>query len=281
MSYVTDSVKVMTGDYPAIWGSDFGFSDERHDIDNIKYRAGLVDEIEKQYHGGALITMTCHQVNPTIGEPCDFRGGVISKLTDQQWHGLLTPGTRINTAWKKQMDIITDILKQVQDAHIPVLFRPYHEMNGDWFWWCGRKGPDGYTALYKQLFHYFTEHHKLNNLVWVWATDRPWEGVEEFYPGDRYVDILGSDIYPVKDYPEVFRQEWYDRMVALAKNKPLALSECSVMPTEEILGKQPRWIWIMPWSESIFRANSDENIIKIYKSKRTITRSQLPKDLHH
>jgi len=279
MSVVTEKVKEITGKYPAVWGSDFGFSDERHDIDNIKYRICLADEIKKQYDSGAIITMTYHQANPVIGEPCLFEGGVISKLTDQQWKDLITPGTKIYDAWQKQMDIVAEILKKVQEAHIPVLFRPYHEMNGDWFWWGGRKGPEGYVALYKQLFHYFTEHHKLNNLLWVWASDRPWLGVEEFYPGDEYVDVLGSDIYPLKDHPEVYRQEWYERMVALAKNKPLALSEFSVLPSEEILEKQPRWVWMMAWADLLLNSNTTEEIIRIYNSKRTLTREKIPKTL--
>jgi mannan endo-1,4-beta-mannosidase len=281
MSVVTDKIKEITGKYPAVWGSDFGFSDERHDIDNIKYRVRLVDEIKKQHNSGAIITMTYHQANPIIGEPCLFESGVISKLTDQQWKDLTTPGTEIYEVWRKQMDIVAEILKKVQEAHIPVLFRPYHEMNGDWFWWGGRKGSEGYVALYRQLFHYFTEHHELNNLLWVWASDRPWPGVENFYPGDDYVDILGSDIYPVKDHPEIYRQEWYERMVGLAKNKPLALSEFSVLPSDETLKKQPRWVWMMAWADLLLQTNTKEEILRIYNSPKTLTRENLPKHMKH
>jgi mannan endo-1,4-beta-mannosidase len=281
MSVVTDKIKEITGKYPAVWGSDFGFSDERHDIDNIKYRARLVDEIKKQHNSRAIITMTYHQANPVIGEPCLFENGVISKLTDQQWKDLTTPGTKIHEAWRKQMDIVAEILKKVQEAHIPVLFRPYHEMNGDWFWWGGRKGPEGYVALYRQLFHYFTVRHELNNLLWVWASDRPWPGVEEFYPGDEYVDVLGSDIYPVKDHPEIYRQEWYERMVGLAKNKPLALSEFSVLPSDETLKKQPRWVWMMAWVDLLLQTNTKEEILRIFSSPKTLTRENLPKRMKH
>lgn len=277
MSVVTDKVKEITGRYPAVWGSDFGFSDERHDIDNIKYRVRLVDEIKKQYSSGAIITMTYHQANPVIGEPCLFQGGVISKLTDPQWEDLITLGTEIHGAWQKQMEIVAGILKKVEEAHIPVLFRPYHEMNGDWFWWGGRKGPDGYIALYKQLFHYFTEHHRLDNLLWVWSPDKPWPGVEDFYPGDDYVDILGADIYPMKDKDaEVYPQEWYDRMVGLAKNRPLALTEFCVLPSEETLERQPSWVWMMAWADLLLRSNTKETIIRFFDSQRTLTREELP-----
>jgi mannan endo-1,4-beta-mannosidase len=277
MSIITDKVKEITGKYPAVWGSDFGFSDERHDIDNIKYRVHLADEIKKQHDSGAIITMTYHQANPVIGEPCLFEGGVISKLTDRQWKDLVTEGTKIHNAWQKQMDIAAEILKKVQNAHIPVLFRPYHEMNGDWFWWGGRKGPEGYIALYKQLFHYFTEHHKLNNLLWVWSSDKPWPGVEDFYPGDTYVDILGADIYPMKDHPDVYRKEWYDRMASLAKNKPLALTEFGVLPSEKILKEQPKWVWMMAWADLLLKSNATEEIVRIYSCRRTLNRENLHK----
>jgi hypothetical protein len=79
--------------------------------------------------------MTYHQANPVIGEPCLFETGVISKLNDQQWKDVTTPGTELHEKWRRQMDIVAEILKKVKETRIPVLFRPYHEMNGDWFWW--------------------------------------------------------------------------------------------------------------------------------------------------
>lgn len=272
MSVVGDKIGAITGDYPAIWGCDFGFSDERHDIDNIKYRSQLVAEIKKQHESGAIITMTYHQANPVIGEPCLFRGGVISELTDAQWKELLTPGTDLHGIWERQMDIVAALLKEVRDARIPVLFRPYHEMNGSWFWWGGRKGPGGAAALYVQLFRYFTEHHHLDNLVWVWSCDKPHPGVEEFYPGDRYMDVLGCDIYPIKGNPEVYPQEWYERMVLLAGDKPLALGEFSRLPDLSIFQKQPRWVWMMGWSGMFLEQNSEAEIAAFYHSPRMITR---------
>ena len=55
-----------------------------------------------------------------------------------------------------------------QDAHVPVV-RPYHEMNGDWFWRGGRTGQYSTAALYRQLFDRLVNHHHLNNLIWVWS----------------------------------------------------------------------------------------------------------------
>ena len=100
-----------------------------------------------------------------------FRGSVQGKLTDEQWNELLTPGTELHKRWCAQVNVIAAYLKDLQAAHIPVLWRPYHEMNGDWFWWGGRRGTNGTVALYLQLFDRFQNQHKLKNLIWVWSVD--------------------------------------------------------------------------------------------------------------
>lgn len=275
MSQASENIAKITGQAPAVWGSDFGFADSTHDIDNIAYRPLLVEEIKKQHAVGSIITMTYHQANPAIGEPCPFQGGVISKLSDEQWRDLLTPGTQLCEAWRQQMDLFAGYLKQLRDAHIPILFRPYHEMNGDWFWWCGRKGERGVIALWKQLFRYYTGQHQLNNLIWVWSPDKPKYGLAEFYPGDEFVDVIGCDIYPEKDNPVVFRQEWYEALVALAQAKPLAIGECGVIPSPEILQNQPRWVWFMGWADLVTKRNSAEAIRDVFDSERTLTREEL------
>lgn len=270
MSLASDSIKDITGKYPALWGSDFGFADSTHDIDNIKYRANLVDEIVKQHKNGSLITLTYHQANPVMGEPCQFKGCVQSKLSDEEWNDLITPGTSLYNAWCKQMDLLAEKLKDLQNKKIPVLFRPYHEMNGSWFWWGAKPGEKGFKVLWIQLFNYYTYHHKLNNLIWVWAPDKPIHGLREFYPGDEYVDIVGCDIYPSQDTSVVFRKEWYDELVALAGEKPLALTECSIIPGPEILEEQPRWLWFMVW-DKLFKYNPTDKLKEVYSDPRYIT----------
>jgi len=108
-------------------------------------------------------------------EPVTFRDSVQGHLTDFEWRELLTPGSALNRRWCAQVDVIAGYLKQLQAAHVPVLWRPYHEVNGDWFWWGGRKGKDGSAALYRQLYDRFVNRHHLDNLVWVWnAGARMW-----------------------------------------------------------------------------------------------------------
>ena len=279
MSVSTDRVRALTGEYPAIWGGDFGFADSTHDIDNIKYRPLLVAEIKKQHQRGAIIVLSYHQANPAIGEPCPFEGGIISKLTDDQWRELLTPGAPLHQKWQAQMDLLASYLLQLQAAHIPVIFRPYHEMNGSWFWWGGRPGPTGAVALWNQLYAYYTEHYHLNNLLWAWTPDKPTPGVEAFFPGTAKVDLLGCDIYPRKDSAVVYPQRWFATMQRLAAGKPLGLSEQSALPTPELLRQQP-FVWFMSWGEMLFNANSPAEINRVYHSKRVVNLDKVPTKLY-
>lgn len=90
----------------------------------------------------------------------------------------------------QDVDVIAGQLKILQDAKVPVLFRPLHEASGGWFWW-GASGAEAYKKLYIAVYDKLTHEHGLNNLIWVWnGQDAEW------YPGDEYVDIIGEDIYP-------------------------------------------------------------------------------------
>jgi hypothetical protein len=276
MSQSTDRVAEITGKYPAIWGSDFGFADSTWDHDNIKYRAFLVDEIKKQYNNGSIITMTYHQANPKMGEPSPWMGGVNgTKLSNAEWDSLLTPGTDLHRAYIAQMDKIARYLKELRDAGIPILWRPYHEMNGGWFWWGKKTEPNGFITLWRMLFDHYTNHHQLNNLIWVWSPDKPWHGLEEYYPGDDVVDVISMDIYPERNYPVVFRQEWYERVRYLAKGKPIALGENGSLPVPEELNTQPKWIWFMSWADLVERQNRKADIINLYNAYHTLTRDEV------
>ncbi len=172
VSNYSDRVYDLTGEYPGIFGQDFGFSGG-DDKDSALGRPSMIEEAIRQYRNGAVIALTWHAVRPTEDEPVTFHDSVQGHLTDWEWRQLLTPGTDLNMRWRRQVDRIAGYLKELQDAGVPVLFRPYHEMNGNWFWWGGRPGPDGSAALYRQIYDRYVHVHHLNNLVWVWNVNSP------------------------------------------------------------------------------------------------------------
>ena len=233
------------GKTPAVFGQDFGFA-KPGDKDAVAARPDIIAEVKRQYANGAIITLCWHAVRPTEDEPVTFRGSVQGKLTDKEWNELITPGTRLNQRWCDQVDVIAGYLKQLRDAHVPVLWRPYHEMNGDWFWWGGRRGEHGTTVLYRQLFDRLANHHQLNNLVWIWSVDRPSTPERQFvdfFPGRNYFDIAALDVYHSD-----FSQSYYRDLLKLAGRKPVALAEVGPPPTLDVLEKQPEWTWWMLWA---------------------------------
>lgn len=266
-----------TQNYPALFGQDFGFSYPGY-WDGANFRQRIVDEAIIRHEQGFIITLMWHAVVPTLDEPVTFKPGVLTQgsdnhLTQEQWQELVTEGTHLNERWKSQVDVIAWFLKQLKYANIPVLWRPYHEMNGSWFWWGQREGKNGYEALWKMMYQRFTEFHGLDNLIWVYNTNEVKKGVNPHaahYPGNNYVDIIATDVYT-----EGFNQINYDSILELAGDKPVALGEVGQLPDIYIIHSQPRWCWFMRWGMPE-GASSDKNLMDVYENNATIKLKNLP-----
>ena len=264
----TDRAYDLTGKYPGLYGEDFGFSGG-DDKDSALARPAIVEEIKRQYKNGSIIALTWHSVRPTDDEPVTFRDSVQGHLTDYEWHQLLTPGTPIYNRWCTQVDVIAGYLRQLRDAHVPVLFRPYHEVNGNWFWWGYRTGKDGSAALYRQLYDRFVNLHHLDNLVWVWNVNAPGGAAgpsADYYPGAAYADVVSMDIYGE------FKQEYYDSMLQIANGKPIALGEVGGLPSLEVLAAQPKWTYFMTWSGLLESSSPADRIQAVYHAAQAINR---------
>lgn len=270
LSFYSDEAARITGRAPAVWGQDFGFSADG-DMDGVMYRQAVIDEAKKQHAAGSIVTLMWHAVRPTEDEPVTFLGSICDgMLPDDEWRDLLTPGTEVHARWIRQVDMIAGFLAQLRDAGIPVLWRPYHEMNGSWFWWGGREGERGYPALYRQLYSRFVDHHRLDNLVWVWNTNAPRGDAAAyagFYPGHDVVDILAADVYG-NDY----RRSHHDQLVELAEGRPVALGEVGILPTPATLEAQPQWAWFMTWTDFLTRENTADAVRSLYDDARVISR---------
>ena len=247
-----DAARHVTRKYPALFGQDFGFSPS-HTEDGINYRQQTVKQVIKRHGQGYIVTLTWHAVRPTDDEPVGFTSSVQGKLTDEQWQELMTPGTPLRLRWEAQVDVIAAYLKQLQDAGIPILWRPYHEMNANWFWWGKRAGDNGFKHLWRMLYERLVTYHKLNNLIWVYSCNELMSGVDPFddyFPGTDVVDVLAVDVYNTG-----FSPEQYQEISRLAAGKPIALGEVGAAPSVEILNSQPNWAWFMLWDDQIGRAH--------------------------
>ncbi|RYG27014.1 hypothetical protein EON82_01055 [bacterium] len=242
----TNVMAIFSGKTPAMYGTDLGFA-AAGDKDSAYVRHEMVAELTKRFRAGQMITICWHEVPPTMDEPVTFRGQIQSRITDAQFNDLLTPGTPINKHWYAQLDAVAEYLKELQDAHVPVLWRPLHEINGDWFWWNGVRGDEthGTKQLFRMMFDRLVKFHGLRNLLWVWNPDRPSRADRQFvdyFPGLEYVDVLALDCYGS------FEQSYYDDLNALSGGKPMAISETTNAPALPLYASEPKWAYVMRWA---------------------------------
>lgn len=183
------------------------------------------------------------------------------------------------------IDAIAEILAQLDDNHVPVLWRPLHEGGGDpqwknpWFWW-GSSGAEAYKQLWVLMYDRLTNYHHINNLIWVWNGQDP-----AYYPGDEYVDILGYDIYADK-HDSSSQKETFDFTQQVTKTKKIvALTENGVLfDPDAAFNDGSRWAWFATWNGEFTLKDmqlSDEYTTidmwkKVYNSERVLTLDELP-----
>lgn len=172
-------------------------------------------------------------------------------------------------------------LKLLQDADIPVLWRPLHEAAGGWFWWG--TDAEAFKALWRYMFNYL-KSEGINNLIWVWTSQT---GDDDWYPGDAYVDIVGRDLYG-DDAASCASN--YNTLTGKYSNKIVTLSECGwseyannneggrIAGIADQWNAGAKWSWFMPWYSGSDAANphADEAWWKAaMESDFVITRDQV------
>jgi len=193
----------------------------------------------------------------------------------------LTPGTEENIALLNDIDTMARKLKQVQDAGVPVLFRPLHEAEGGWFWW-GAEGPEPCVRLYRLLYDKFTNEYGLNNLIWVW-TSYDYETSAAWYPGDDVVDIIGYDKYNAKDGKpngSAISSTFYNLVKLTNGKKLVAMTENDTIPrVSNLVNEKAGWLYFCPWYG--WWLTSEQNnpvdwLVEMYQSDYCITLDELP-----
>jgi mannan endo-1,4-beta-mannosidase len=212
-------------------------------------------------------------VRPTDDEPVQpgigWTGSIQNKLSDFEWDELVTPGTELRRRWEAQIDLAARYLKRLRRAKVPVLWRPYHEANGNWFWWGGRKGENGFITLYRMTYDRLVNYHHLDNLVWVWNSNAPngpnAGAYADYYPGRRFCDILAADVYGE------FKQSYHDDLAALGNGIPIALGEVGGVPTPAVLKSQMKWAWFMVWAD-LLKLTKPEVVRELFSDPHTLSR---------
>lgn len=201
-------VHSVTGAYPAVYGWELGNLELGDDtnLDGVPFHK-MQQWIKEGFSRGGVITIGWHATNPVSGQSA----WEVQPTTEH-----VIPGGSHHHQLKSHLDTVAEFLQGLtfQDARgnpqpIPVLFRPWHEHNGDWFWWSkSSTAEQDYIALWRFTVEYLRDEKGLHNLIYVFSPDRGRIDLENFeqdylygYPGDEYVDVFGLDNYRDMGHP--------------------------------------------------------------------------------
>ena len=265
LAYLTSA----TGRLPALLALDFsaytGPSAPRDAHHRLAQQA-----IDWYANRNGIVAFCCHWRAPT-GDRAFY-----TKETKFDLARGVTEGTPEYAGLMHDLDAIAGELEVLRDAHVPVLWRPLHEVNGRWFWW-GASGPAPYKKLWRLMFENFTVKHRLNNLIWVFSPGAETD-LADWYPGDEYVDLIGQDFYPM-DGSHGAVKDVCDELVALGHgNKLVALSENGPIPDPaRLAGEKAGWLFFTTWSGRVLTSsNTREQLHRYFNDPYVLNLGDLP-----
>jgi hypothetical protein len=248
-----------TGKLPAIRGLDFMHNDFR----------GVAGRAQQWWEQGGIPHICWHTGS-------DFASGYNeSKDHNLNWETALTPGTADYDKLIKAMDRAVPYLQQLEDAGVPVLWRPFHELDGGWFWWS-KGGSESFVKLWQLMYSRYTDYWGLDNLIWLLGYSGNGGNMAAWYPGDDYVDLIGAD-----SYTPGANGQLYAEVAALApEGMPIVFHECGTIPTkEQMQAEQAPWLMFMVWHTDFLtdgQSNTVDSLKAIYESEYFITLDELP-----
>lgn len=220
-------VNDVVGDYPGVYGFDIGHLELGHtqNLDTVNF-GQMKHLIQRAHKAGGIVTLSWHADNPISGGNSWDTTAVVKHIIK---------GGSLHTPYRAWLLNVADFMNDLKDNNgnvIPVVFRPYHEMNGSWFWWGqGNCTPEEYKTLWRETVDILSNEFGVHNLIYAYSPNglNDPEDYLRYYPGDDYVDMLGLDIYQHGTTEEFVAQLQRDipllKKIAVEKDMPYALTE--------------------------------------------------------
>lgn len=232
------AVHSVTNAYPAMIGLDL-FETE------TGRKCYSVQQAIEWHQAGGIVTFCWHWMAPSqtegkrhfYTEQTDFNlKQALDNPNSPEYQGLL-----------RDIDIISKEMKKLQDAGVPVLWRPLHEASGGWFWW-GASGAEAYKELWNLMYDRMTNVNGLNNLIWVYNGQNP-----RWYVGDDKCDIIGDDPYYTNSSRILYRfnqanANRFKTCYKTSQNKMIAMTENDFVPNiDRMFEKGTKWLTFCSW----------------------------------
>ena len=297
----------VTGKQPAIRGFDFmnynplyGWEDGTTEraIAWAKEKNGIVTA---SWHINVPIDFDNYEIGDAVDwKQCTYKNYQASNSTFNTAN-ILVEDSKERAYFEEAMKDLAEQLLKLQEAGVPIIFRPLHEAQGNegnysdgtsWFWW-GDRGSEVYKELWKLLYNTLTETYGLHNIIWEYNSYN-YSNSHTWYPGDEYVDIVAYDKYNV-DYnrddgltsgPNLSAiSAIYNYLVELTDGKKMvAMAENDTIPSvDNLTVENAGWLYFCPWyGEHLMseRYQDADNLKEIYNSDYCITLDELPADLY-
>ncbi|MBF0502256.1 MAG: hypothetical protein HQM09_19100 [Candidatus Riflebacteria bacterium] len=213
-----EGIRTLTGKVVSVAGASYGnYASATPSIPELLDVNAI---LKTHWSRGGLVEIQWGPHNPwTGGLPADMN------LASHTLTDAATPGTAANVNLTRQLDDIAVAFADLQASGVVVLWRPYHEFNGSWFWWGGVANGQDYINLWQFTYNYLTTTKGLSNLIWLHAGSRVsgsyMQPLDKYYPGDSYVDVVGFDLYN-----DTIDQAAIDAYTTLTRHpKPFVLAE--------------------------------------------------------
>ncbi len=219
-------IKSVVGEYPSFYSEDITAVDQNNAVDRFTYR------ITSAYNRGGVVTFVWHMLDP-MG-----RGFYQSDVNNEKIVPMILPGGIHHASYKERLKKVALFLKGLRGVNgesIPVIFRPFHEHTGNWFWWgAGNATTQEFNSVWQMTVQYMRDSLNVHNLIYALSPslDHVGSGNQYYniYPGDNYVDVFGTDFYFGSSVSEGDITTFTQRLntfvsKAMGKSKMAALTE--------------------------------------------------------
>ncbi len=289
-------IKDLTGSYPAIRGFDFG--------NKCNPLFGWDDGVTKRMISwandeGGIVTASWHLNVPLDmkswepGQKVDWTETTYATESDFSVANLVNdPSSKEAKFFEESVELLAAELKKLQDADVPVIFRPLHEAEGNggenqgWFWWA-TGGSENYKKLWKMLYTSLTEDYGIHNLIWAWNS-YDYSTSANWYPGDEYVDMIGYDKYNATNWStgtiapneSAISSTFFNIVNRYNNSKVVAMTECDTVPDiDNMVDEKAMWLYFLPWYDQWLMDSSYNNastLKEVYQSEYVVNLEDLP-----
>jgi len=275
-----DALADMSGRHVGLMGADFGFfSSNDYPVQT------LIDH----WNEGGLVTVNWHVDNPFVAGYNPYWNTVENKskidfdllLRDSEYG-------QVRTNYRTELDNIAGALQELRDAGVTVIWRPFHEMNGDFFWWGAndynnqQTNEADFRKLWIDLYNTLTFDYGLDNLIWTYSVipDHGWNAdVTAFYPGSDYVDLVGMDYYGANpDFPDYDALKSLGKTIVMSESGPkdAGYGNWDMMQfVNAIKGKAAYFLQWHSWNGAAVAIKDNKNTIEMMNSESVITRGEI------